>query len=400
MKKSYVLVYLLSHAAALAVGFAIAVFTLSAFRPNIISRSEREITDKLTEAVRVIDSYYVGDYDPQTLSDRAISAMVDGLGDRWSYYMTRDELESFVLASMNRYDGLGVVLQSGDDGILIVEVYGNSPAAAAGLEPGCLITAVNGEDITAMEYEAAVAFVKGLIAEGTVTMTATMPDGTVKDVSVTPGSFEIDPVSYELLDGGMGLITISNFEDKCAEQMQAAARQLIGQGAEALIFDVRNNPGGQLAELLDALDFLLPEGPIFTGRDAFGYEETKMSDEACLDIPMAVLINGSTYSAAEFFAAALEEYEWAYTVGEKTSGKGYAQVTVTLSDGGAIHISSIEYFTPKGKSLADVGLTPYAEVEMGYDDTLSLYYGTLAHEDDAQLLKAEELLSGELKKAS
>ena len=398
----YTFVYILSHAAALIVGFAIAVFALNALRPNIISRSEREMTEKLSEAVKVIDRYYVGDFDPEAVSDGAIRAMVDSLGDRWSYYLTADELQSFVLSSMNMFDGVGILMQRLDDGegMLIIEVYANSPASQAGLEPGCLITAVNGRDITGMEYDEAVAMMRSMVDEGTVTLRTIMPDGSEKDISVTPGSFEIDPVSYELLDGGVGLIRISNFEDRCADQMRAAAERLIEQGAEALIFDVRNNPGGQLKELIAALDFILPEGVLFKGRDVFGNEEIESSDADCLDMPMAVLINGATFSAAEFFAAALEEYGWAYTVGEKTTGKGYAQVTVPLSDGGAIHISSIEYFTPKGVSLAGVGLTPFAEAEMNYDDSVSLYYGMLANEDDIQLIKAEELLAADLKKAS
>jgi carboxyl-terminal processing protease len=125
-----------------------------------------------------------------------------------------------------------------------------------------------------------------------------------------------------------------------------------------------------------------------------------MSDAACVKLPMAVLINGDSYSAAEFFAAALSEYDWAVTVGEKTTGKGYAQITLQLSDGSAIHISSMEYFTPSGKSLANIGLTPDIAVDMEYEDWTRLYGGSLAHSDDTQLNAAIEAVEEKIKDAA
>ncbi len=123
-----------------------------------------------------------------------------------------------------------------------------------------------------------------------------------------------------------------------------------------------------------------------------GKEHIDYSDADCVELPMAVLINEDTYSAAEFFAAALREYEWASLIGARTSGKGYAQITVDLSDGSAIHISHIAYFTPNGVSLADVGLTPDLTVEMDLEKRNELYYGMLQPEDDPQFQAAVEAL--------
>ena len=155
---------------------------------------------------------------------------------------------------------------------------------------------------------------------------------------------------------------------------------------------MRGNPGGQLQQLLKLLDRLLPKGALFISKDIQGKVETEYSDDDCLSVPMAVLVNSDSYSAAEFFAAALQEYEWATVVGEQTTGKGYAQVTLMLSDGSAIHISTVEYFTPQGKNLDGTGLTPDLEVDLDEEQRQELAYGTLTPEKDAQLQAARNVL--------
>ena len=168
--------------------------------------------------------------------------------------------------------------------------------------------------------------------------------------------------------------------------------QFIDAGAEALVFDMRFNGGGRLTELVEILDYLLPKGLIIRCVDNAGKEITFNSDEKHIDLPMAVLISDSSYSAAEFFAAALEQYGAAVTVGSATVGKGYAQNTYFLSDGSAIAISVFEYFTPKGISLAGVGLTPNHDIDLSDEDYVALYYDQLAVADDEQLQKALEVV--------
>ena len=161
--------------------------------------------------------------------------------------------------------------------------------------------------------------------------------------------------------------------------------KLLEQGAEKLIFDVRNNLGGYVHEMVDLLDYLLPEGPLFRSVNYMGMEDVEKSDADCLDIPMAVLINGNTYSAAEFFAAALSEYEWAITVGEATCGKGYYQTTIQLGDGSAVQLSTGAYTTPNGVNLTEVGgLKPDIPVEPA-QTVVSLM-------EDPQILAALEAL--------
>jgi len=187
-------------------------------------------------------------------------------------------------------------------------------------------------------------------------------------------------------------VTIANFDLRCSEETIAAIEKLLEEGATALIFDVRNNPGGYAKQLVDVLDYLLPEGELFRTVDYTGAEDVDMSDAAFLDIPMAVLVNAESYSAAEFFAAALKDYDAAIVVGEKTCGKGYFQVNYQLLDGSAVSISIGEYFTPKGENLANVGVTPDVEIPVDEETFLAIYSGTLDPMEDPQILAALEAL--------
>ncbi len=163
---------------------------------------------------------------------------------------------------------------------------------------------------------------------------------------------------------GYGLVTIENFEARASEETLEAIDARMEQGAKGLIFDVRFNPGGYTTELVKILDYLLPEGPLFRRESYDGQTSVDYSDAQCVDLPMAVLANKSSYSAAEFFAAALQEYDAAVVVGEQTTGKGYYQNTFRLVDGSAVAISTGKYFTPKGESLAGVGVMPDVPVKL------------------------------------
>jgi carboxyl-terminal processing protease len=187
----------------------------------------------------------------------------------------------------------------------------------------------------------------------------------------------------------VGYIAIYNFEAHSADDFIAAVDALVVEGAKAFLFDVRNNGGGRAAELVRMLDYLLPEGEIFVGVTARGQEEIIYSDEHAVTRPAAVLVNEHSYSAAEYFAAVLREYNYAEVVGTQTTGKNRSQVTYLLPDGGALHISTGEYLTPGRVSLTETGgLTPDVVVEMSEEDIEALYYGKLPFEEDVQLMAA------------
>ena len=194
----------------------------------------------------------------------------------------------------------------------------------------------------------------------------------------------------EMLDDTVGYLRIENFHEGAAAQFQTALDDLLDAGAQALVIDVRHNGGGRVVEMSEMLDPLLPEGTIMTLRTKDGTETVYESDAEMLDLPLAVLVDAQSISAAEFFAAALQEYDRATLVGTHTTGKGRAQQTIELSDGSAVNLSVEEYFTPQGESLADVGIAPDVEVALSDEQAADFYF--LDPQDDPQLQQAAALL--------
>lgn len=351
---------------------------------------------KLSEAVQVLRDYYVGELDEAHMADAAVAAMVASLNDRWSYYLSAEELTDYLDSMNNQYGGLGIVVSSDADGIAVVQkVHPHSPAGEAGVPAGSHFLSAGGRDLSGKDMETVTEWLRSLIAEGLVELTVQTPEGDDFSCSLIPGEVLTDPVSYSKLDSGYGYIRIENFEARCAAMAIAAVESLMQQGVPGIVFDVRLDPGGQLTELLQLLDYLLPEGELFRAVSADGREEIYSSEPGWVTVPAAVLVDADSYSAAEFFAAALADYDRAVIVGSHTSGKGAAQVTVTLSDLSAIHISNIYYFTPSGQNLADIGLAPDITVELAEEKRAELYYGMLDPAEDAQLLAAVEALRAE-----
>ena len=346
----------------------------------------------LVEGLTLINTRFVGPYEEEQVVDGAMSGMISALGDRWSYYLDRESYQDTQERRRNEYVGMGITITyEREEGLLIIEVQPDSPAAAAGLSAGEILTGVNGQSLAGeARYEGA--DLLGGEAGTVLSLTVLGTDGTERTAEVTLATIEEDPVSYALLDSGVGYIQVENFYLRSADQVEAAVTDLQAQGATALVFDMRNNGGGYLDELTQMLDYLLPEGPIFRTRDRAGNEQVTESDESCVDLPMATLVNQDTYSAAEIFAAELQEKVGAYIVGVETSGKGYSQQTYPLFNGGAIGISTNTYYTGEGTSLIGTGVTLDREVALSEEDAARLLAGQLPYEEDGQLQAALELL--------
>lgn len=349
---------------------------------------------KYATVLRVVDDYYVGDADSQALEDAALDAVVSSL-DRWSYYMNAQEYAAYQDYSANQYQGIGVTITKDEKtgGFLVESLTADGPAQMAGVLVGDIILAANGTDVTGGETSDLRAIIRASYGSQ-VALTLLGTDGTTREVSVSCEVIKSDPVSYEMLDGNIGYIVIKNFESGCAQGAIDAIEQLTAQGAAGLVFDVRNDPGGQVTELVELLDYLLPEGDLFIRVDKQGHEKIETSDSVCVELPMAVLVNADSYSAAEFFAAALREYNWAPVVGEPTTGKGRSQVTIELSDGSAVHLSRYAYLTPNRVDLSEAGgLTPDVEALLTEEQTVQLLSGRLAPADDPQVQAAVQALS-------
>ena len=307
------------------------------------------------EIEKIINENYIGSADDDTLFNAAASAMVRSIDDKWSYYMSPEEYAAYKLTSSNEYAGIGISVKQNDSGDFeIFSVDSGTPAEAAGLTAGQLIVSVDGQPVADMTLSEMQELIRSKLNKD---FPMVVSDKKGNEVSVTVACEIIykDPVSSRMLDGNIGYIKIANFEAGSSEGTINAIERLAAEGATSFIFDVRNNPGGLLSELVSLLDYLLPDGDLFISVDKQGNETVKTSDKICLSSKMAVLVNANTYSAAEFFAAALQEYDWATIVGEHTTGKARSQITLELSNGGAVHISTHKYSTPDRVDIPEVG---------------------------------------------
>lgn len=396
MKKGWKIVLAILCAFVIAAGsFIAAVQYLNTRYAAVLSAREEDspVQAKAAEVQEIIETYFIDDYDEDTLADGAASGMVDATGDEWSYYLSADEVAAYEESMANAYVGVGITITEDAEagGMRVEEVVSGSPAEEAGIRMGDLLLAVEGEDVLTLGIDGTRNLVRG--EEGTHVNMHFSRNGTEYDVSVERRSIETPVVTGELLDENIGYIKIDNFDERSAAETIAFVKDLIGQGAEALLFDVRFNPGGYADELVKVLDYLLPEGDLFRSVDYAGREEVDTSDASCVELPMAVLVNEDSYSAAEFFAAALQEYEWATIVGSQTYGKGNFQTAFYLSDGSMVNLSIGKYYTPNGKSLSETGVTPDVVVDLDDEQYALLYYNALEQADDPQFQAAIDTLT-------
>lgn len=354
----------------------------------VLRWSSPAVETKLREIDRIAASRYIGDLDAEAVADYAAVGYVAGLGDQWSSYIPADQYEQYRMNSEGQGCGIGVAVISTEDSIRVNLVYDDSPAAQAGIEKGDYIVAAAGLTVEADGADAVIDAIRG--DEGTEVSVSVRKDGTdeVQELTMQRAVVTQKMAWGQMLDGSVGYIRIENFHDGAAAQFQDTLDGLLADGAQSLVIDVRHNGGGRVKEMSEALDPLLPEGTIMTLRTKDGDETVYSSDADMIDLPIAVLIDDQSISAAEFFAAALQEYDRATLVGTHTTGKGRAQQTFELSDGSAVNLSVEEYFTPNGNSLADVGIAPDIEVTLTEEQQADFYF--LTPEGDPQLQKAVE----------
>ena len=357
---------------------------------------QRQIpSTKLITLENLILDLFPNEVDLTEIEDAAADAMVAALGDRWSYYIPASEYDRLMESMENSYVGIGITLTDAREtgSFRVQAVIPEGPADQAGMRKDDVIIEVEGESVEGLSLTDISARIKG--EEGTqVSITVQRQEETLT-LSVTRNRINTVVAKGNLLNGTIGYVRIENFVARSAEETLAVIEDLISQGATKLILDVRFNSGGYEEELVKILDYLLPEGTLVSKRDKEGKTETFESDAEFLDMPMAVLINEESYSAAELFAAVLREYDAAQIVGSRTVGKGYYQNLFRLNDGSAVDLSVGRYFTSKGENLEGIGLIPDVEVPMDDADFEALYYGILDQDQDVQLQAAVALLTAD-----
>lgn len=395
---SYVLVAALASVITLVISLPLENY-LPTYYPTGNGAASQEVEQgsaKLRQILNLVDQCFIGDADTGEMTDAAAAAIIEATGDRWSHYIPASSMESYTEQMENAYVGIGITIQVDSDerGFLITQVNPSGAAKAAGILPGDVLVEAEGKSLAGMDSEFAASIIRG--EPGTQVTVGVIRGEEKLTFTVERMMIYSQVATGAMIDGDVGYVRIANFNSGSAEQTIKVIEDLQSKGAKALIFDVRFNPGGYKHELVKLLDYLLPQGDLFISQDYTGKQTVDTSDEYCLQMPMAVLVNGHSYSAAEFFAAALSEYNWATVVGQPTVGKGNFQVTLELSDGSAIALSTGKYFTPNGVSLADEGgLVPNRVVEVDAETEVLIYGQLLPLEEDLQVQAALEVLKGE-----
>ncbi len=351
--------------------------------------------EKLAAVDSLVRSMYIGDIDEEYLSDMIMRGYIAGTGDKYAYYLDKEQFAAMMSDVSAEMQGIGVYVITANDAIEIINVMPDSPALEAGLQPGDLIIAVSGESVSSLGYNAALSKLKG--ETGTVAEFTVLRGNETFDYAIKRGYINEQTVMSHVYadDPTIGIIKILSFDLGTPAQFKTACDELQQKGVDRFIFDVRYNPGGELEAICEVLDFLLPEGPMVRIVDSDGTETERTSDNNEFTAPMCVLVNGSTASAAELFASALQDYDKATLIGETTYGKGTVQRIMALPDGSGFGISCSMYYPPFSDNFEGIGVTPDIPCEM--DESLAdknIYKITDA--EDTQLQRAiEELIKSE-----
>jgi len=355
---------------------------------------------KLAAVDKLFRSLYVGEIDEDALMDGIISGYMAGSGDRYAMYYNAEDFKLYIDSMNGDMQGIGVhvVYNSEYGAIEIINVMPDSPAMDAGLLPGDLVVYVGEEKESVAEMGYYVALTK-LQGKAGTTAVFTVARGKhyeeLVDFSIVRAHVEEQTVTSRVSaqDAKVGIVCISSFDTKTPGQFFEAVESLLDGGCEKLVLDVRNNPGGELTSICSVLDYLLPEGPVIRTVDKNGNEKVEyVSDKEFLDVPMAVLVNGSTASAGELFCSALQDYGAAEIIGTQTYGKGTMQTIRQLPDGSGVSITYRYYCPPYSDNYDGVGVTPDTVVEPEGDLLVKSIY-TIADADDNQLQAALRALA-------
>ncbi len=352
------------------------------------------VKKKMGELADLIDQYYYEGVDTDAVAEGIYMGMLSGLGDPYSNYFTAEEYSSFNESTTGIYYGIGVVLQQNAEtkAVTALHVYPGTPAEEAGVKDGDMIVKIDDTEVNGQELTELVTMIKG--EEGTKVHLRLAREGEKDyvETDVERRQIAVPTVQYQMLEGDVGFIQITEFSESTMEQFEEALASLQGEGMKSMIVDLRDNPGGVLQTVCEMLDKLLPKGLIVYTEDKYGSRSNYESDEACMDIPMAVLINGNSASASEIFAGAVKDYKYGTLIGTKTFGKGIVQTIIPLSDGSAVKVTMAKYFTPKGNYIHGVGIEPDIELEYKY---LGVEDETYDPMHDNQVQKALEVLQGQ-----
>ncbi len=323
-------------------------------------------TALVNEVLDILADEYYGDIpDDKTLTYGAINGMLATLGDPYTAFVEPNIARILNEDTSGQFEGIGATVRMREDGYLeIVRPLPGQPAEAAGLKSGDLVISVDGESIVGKSLFEAISLIRGPAGTDVTLEIARPGERDTFEVTITRARIEIPVVEYQMLDGDIAYIHLTEFDANAADRVRDALKELLAQHPKGLIFDLRDDPGGLLSQAIEVADIFLDKGVVAIERDSAGHEQVFYSYDGDIgeEIPMVVLVNGGSASASEIVSGALKDRGRAVLIGTRTLGKGSVQLPHQLSDGSQFRVTIARWFTPNDETIHETGIEPDIEV--------------------------------------
>lgn len=389
------------------------VYAMNSFNEKVADVNERQaMYTKLSEIDQKARQDYIGQIDEAKLTDGICAGYVAGLGDLQAKYMSAEKYKTYQSGTAGKNVGVGVKTVMDEDGNMeVIQVMPNSPAEQSGIRKGDTIVSMDGKEIVRITYGDALNKLDGTagttvtfgiyrapqpaegVAEGSAEASGLETQGETLEITVTRAEYTKQSIVSSVINGNVGYLKISEFNDGSVEQFNSALSSLNKQNIVGLVIDLRNNSGGSVEAMASMLDTLLPAGNLVTTQDKSGkttVEYTSKANEIAL--PISVIANDTTFGAAEIFAADIKEFKKGVIVGQTTAGYGTKDEVIPLSDGSAVTLSVANYLTPSGAVFNRVGISADISASLTGEQADLLARDQLATVDDAQLQAAVSAL--------
>ena len=358
----------------------------------LLNTSEtQDIETELSKYRSIIDKHYLGEVNDEDLLEGAIRGYIDGLGDPYTEYISKEEMQEYMEDTLGNYVGIGIYMIKDEktNRVKVLSPIKNSPAETAGIQPGDLIIAVNGKEYTGDEMTQMSNDIKG--EEGTEVILTILRNNESLEIKVKREKIKVNPVESKVLENNIGYIAFTSFDETTAEDFKSKFEELQKQNIKSLIIDLRNNGGGLVDQAVDIAGYVLDKDSVVLYEVDKNENEVveKTTTDPIIDMPIIILTNENTASASEILAGALKDFGKAKTVGIKTYGKGVIQEILSVKDGSGIKITTSEYQTPNRNKINKIGIEPDEKVELPDDVTSVL---NVPEDKDTQLQKAIEML--------
>ncbi len=366
--------------------------SLNKYLTLMTSDESQDISQTLDTYRAVIDKYYLGDVDEQSLKEGAIQGYIEGLGDPYTEYISKEDMEDYMEDTMGNFVGIGIYMieDTETNQIMVLSPIKGSPAEKAGIQPGDYIISVNGEPCTADDMTVISTKIKG--EEGSTVKLQILRGEETLDFEITRENIIVNPVEGEVLENNIGYIKFSSFDENTAEEFKTRFEELQSQGITSLIIDLRNNGGGIVDEALQIAGYIADKDSVLLYEVDKDNKETveKNESDPIINMPVIILTNENTASSSEILAGALKDLGKARIVGTTTYGKGVIQQILTLPDGSGLKITTEKYLTPNRTEINEVGIQPDETVELPESVESIL---NVDRSEDTQLQKAIEMLT-------